>query len=302
MRNVFVDERSALEIAERVARIHRDLGNPTGKVELAEVRELLKLDLHYYSAQDPGLLDEVVHKLTVGTRQVIKRPGLLLDAIKKFSLKALFLPDRKRILIEASLPDLKKRWSEGHEIIHSAIPWHADYMLGDDKRTLSPDCHDQIEAEANYGAGRLLFPPTSFLALARSAPPRMTHIRSIAKHFGNTITSTLWRFVENSDDIMFALVGEHPQHPKEDEPNIVYFIRSRAFLQQFTLVSESELFDCMRSYCNRKKSGPIGEGEVILTDASGGAHVFFMESFSNSHNALTLGVYRRAHAVAVASF
>ena len=40
---------------------------------------------------------------------------------------------------------------------HSIIPWHDGMMLGDNTQTLLPLCHEQMEAEANYVAGRLLF-------------------------------------------------------------------------------------------------------------------------------------------------
>jgi hypothetical protein len=30
-------------------------------------------------------------------------------------------------------------------------------MMGDTEYSLRPECHEKVEAEANYGAGRLLF-------------------------------------------------------------------------------------------------------------------------------------------------
>ncbi len=209
MRNIYLDEQTARDIEQHTDRVLKDLGYLTGKVNLAEVRDLLQLDLHYYASDDPGLLEEVVHRLTVGAKQVIKRPALLLEVIKKLDLKALFVPDRKRILIDSTLPDLKKRWSETHEISHSLIPWHAHYMLGDNRVTLSPTCQESIEAEANYGAGRLLFPAAPFLEMARSSLIDIALIKAIASHFGNTITSTLWRCVENSEGLMFGVIGAY---------------------------------------------------------------------------------------------
>jgi hypothetical protein len=105
-KNLLLDERTARDIEGRVNRIHRDLDYRGGKIELQEVRSLLKLDLAYYAADDTGILLEVVHKLKVGAKQIIARPTLLLDAIRKFDLKALFVPDRKQILIDSALPAL----------------------------------------------------------------------------------------------------------------------------------------------------------------------------------------------------
>jgi Zn-dependent peptidase ImmA (M78 family) len=299
MRNIYLDEQTARDIEQRTDRVLRDLGYLTGKVNLAEVRDLLQLDLHYYASDDPGLLEEVVHKLKVGAKQVIKRPALLLEVIKKFDLKALFVPDRKRILIDSTLPDLKKRWSETHEISHSLIPWHADYMLGDNRVTLSPTCHESIEAEANYGAGRLLFPAAPFLEMARSSPIDIALIKAIASHFGNTITSTLWRCVENSDGLMFGVIGNHPHYARLGEPEIDYFVRSKTYERQFGSVSEAQVFQLIRSYCNYRRTGPLGEAEVVFTDDNGAAHVFLAETFSVKHYVLTLARYVRPHIIQI---
>ena len=74
------------------------------------------------------------------------------DAVQNLSLKALYLPDQKRILLDQDLPLLKHRWNEAHEIGHDIIPWHTGMMLGDTEQTLTPACHQIMEAEANYAA------------------------------------------------------------------------------------------------------------------------------------------------------
>lgn len=126
MKNVFLRDRTARDINDLVAKVLRDLGHPDPPLNLEMVRDLLRLDRQYYSSTEDGVLREVAHRLTIAGRQVLARPALLLDAIKKFDLRALFLPDGKRILIDRNLPDAKQRWSEGHEIGHSIIPWHLD--------------------------------------------------------------------------------------------------------------------------------------------------------------------------------
>ena len=46
---------------------------------------------------------------------------ILKEVIGKLGLKALLLPDRRRILLDSETPDLKQRWSEAHEIGHDLI-------------------------------------------------------------------------------------------------------------------------------------------------------------------------------------
>jgi Zn-dependent peptidase ImmA (M78 family) len=299
VRNQYLDPGTAQEINKLIDRMHKDLGDPYGAIELAPVRDLLQLDLHYYTADDPSLLQEVVHRMRVGAKQIIRRPALLLDAIKKFDLKGLFIPDRKRILLDSTLPELKKRWSESHEIIHSLIPWHKEYLLGDTKETLSPGCHQQLECEANYGAGRLLFPHKPLLDIARSNGPSIAHVRSIATHFGNTITSALWRYIEYSEKPCVGVIGEHPHHMAADGTPIAYFIRSPRFETEFGSVTEAGVFELIRGYCAYKKSGPLGTAEITLLDARGIDHIFQAETFGNSYQVLTLVSYVRPAPVAV---
>lgn len=296
MRNIFLPTRTARDIDAQVAKVIRNLGQPEPPLRLNLVRELLKLDRQYYSSADQGVLNEVAHRLMVAGKQVLARPTLLFDAIRKLDLKALLIPDQKRILLDASLPDAKQRWSEAHEIGHSLIAWHGDTMLGDSKYTLTPACHERIENEANYAAGQLLFLQESFVQDARDLTPSVSGVMSLKKRYENTITTTLWRYVEQSDRSLIGAISHHPVRPGEgfDAANpFRYFVGSRRFVEDFSRTSEIHLFRHVRSYCANKGGGPLGSAEVILTDDFGKHHLFAFETFFNRYEALTLGVHRR---------
>src|ERR1700722_9998861 len=210
MRIRFLDERTARDIDILVAKILRGLGRPEPPLVLDDVRALQKLDRHYYSSVDEGPLREFVSRAYIGAKQVFSRPTLILDVVRKRSLKALYLPDRKPILIASSEPPLKWRWNESHEIIHAGVPWHQDAMFGDTELTLSPLCHEQIEAQANYGAGRLLFFQDNLRDFVGSSNPDFALVQKIKKRYGNTLTSSLWRMVEALDIPALGLVGPPP--------------------------------------------------------------------------------------------
>lgn len=299
MKSIRIDSRSARDITSTVERVHRDLGYADGKVQLAEVRDLLKLDLKYYQLEDPGLQQEIIHKLKIGAKQVIKRPQLLLDAVRKFDLSALFLPDQKRIYIDGNIHHLKKRWYESHEIAHSIIPWHADYMLGDDRSTLSPDCHETIEAEANFGSGMLLFPNKVFTEARLSSQLSLSHIRALSKHFGNTITSTLWRSVENNEEVCFSTIGQHPHAIDKEKPLIEYFVSSESFEKQFPHITEADVWTWKNLFCRKSDTGPLGYTEVEILDSNGQLHIFCIESFCNGYSVLTLGKWLRSGQIQV---
>lgn len=233
--------------------------------------------------------------MMVAGKQVVGRPMLLLEAIKALDLKALYLPDQKRILLDKEQPEAKWRWNEAHEITHSLLPWHNSFMQGDNAITLTPTCHDCIEAEANFGAGRLLFMQDKFKQRVLDSAPSIKTVQELKKLFSNSLTSTLWRYVEQNDRIMVGVVSAHPHYRPDDfDPAAPcrYFISSSGFAKKFGNVTETDVFNCIDSYCSWKKKGPLGEEEVVLTDCVGVQHVFHFETFSNQYDALTLGYYK----------
>jgi Zn-dependent peptidase ImmA (M78 family) len=298
--------RTAADIEKQAQKVLRGLGNPEPPLDLRDVRDLLQLDRAYYSVSDDGALRETISRLKVAGLQILKRPTILADAVRKLSLTALYLPDRKRILLDSSLPVLKHRWNEAHEIGHDVIPWHAGMMLGDTELTLTPSCHAQMEAEANYAAGQILFLGDRFRREASDRVPSITTVRSLKKIFGNTWTSTLWRFVEQAhpDLPMVALVSGHPHVARREadfDPAAPckYCVQSASFLHRFGLQNERTLFDHVVSYCGAQKGGSLGEDDILLIDRNGVGHIFHFETFFNTHQALTLGVYSRPHSVVI---
>lgn len=296
--NRLIPASSVSDIDERVDRLLRGLGNPDPPIQLEEVRDLLQLDRAFYTADDPGLVDLVVNRLRVAGEQIFRRPKLLTEAIRSLSLKALYLPDHKRILLDKSLPPIKHRWNEAHEIGHSIIPWH-DAVMGDNLRTLSADCREEVEAEANFAAARLLFLRDRFTEQARSSHPSISLIRSLRDTFGNTLSTTLYHFVETAgyEVPLLGMISNHPhplRRPDGFDPNqpCRHFIRSPAFVVRFASTSQTYIFNQIARYCGMQRGGPLGESELVLTDDNGDAHTFYFETFFNRYDALTLGVYR----------
>lgn len=296
MKNPQIDPYAAEDIDLQVEKILRGLGNPEPPVMLDDVRELLRLDKQFYSRTNTGALREFGSKLKVGAKQVLLRPGLLLDAVMKVDLRALWLPDQKRILISDDLPVKKQRHAEAHEITHAVTPHHKRFLLGDNSQTLRRSCHDKLEAEANYGSGQLLFLQGRFAEEAQDVPRTFESIKKLASTFGNTLTMTLWRMVEEGHrgEPIFGLITVHPRHPGEGfDPSspCKYFIESPEFRRMFGSVSEAEAFSAIRSYSSFSRRGPLGEGMATFASRNGESHRFHLWTFSNSYEALTLGTH-----------
>ena len=253
-------------------KILRDLGNPEPPLRLEDVRELLRLDLGYYQSDSDGVLQRAAHKLVMAGKQVFARPGLLLDIVKKRSIKALWVPDRRRILIDETLHKAKHRWAEGHETIHSVLDWHEPVLHGDNELTMKQACLDKVEAEANYGAGQLLFLRERFAAEALDSAPSVELVKALAKSFKNTHASTLWRLVETAggERPMLGVMHYHPAprfaSDKNDPANPCrHFIRSDAFVGMFSETTEIAVFDAISRYIQPKKGGPVGRDVVIFS-------------------------------------
>lgn len=298
MINIRPGKKEAKDIKQQANRILRDLGDPEPPFVIEDALHLLKLDRKYYSSVEDGFIQEVVHKIIVSGKQILGRPSLLVDVIRKAELQALWIPDSKQILIDKNSPPLRHRWSEIHEIAHATIPWHRQFCLGDPAQTLKANCQIKIENEANYGGGQLLFLGERFRKESLSYEPSIETVKHLAEIYGNTITSTLYRFVEEAHESvpMFALVCDHWFDPDCDfnhQSPCDHFIVSESFREQFSDFNQIRAFSYLQDYCMKRKGGHLGKAEVTIIDDNFNAHYFHLESFSNTYKVLTLAVYHR---------
>lgn len=308
MKGIIMSDSVRQKIDKRVDRILSDLGNPEPPLKLPDVRRLLELDLGYYRTDDEGFLRKVAHKLMIAGKQVIERPSLLKDVVTGCGIKALWLPDPKRILIDQSLPKPKHRWAEAHEILHGVLEWHEPVMRGDSELTLGHFYQEKIEAEANYGAGQLTFLRERFQNEARDSAPTVSLVMSLADRFANTKASTLWRVVEalGRDTPLLGIIHYHPNprlsSAKADPANPCrHFIQSPAFAKRFSRVSERAVYDLICGYIEHRSGGPLGTKLLPLDDDNGDGHEFAFETFSLRHQCITLCAYRQPRRVIVAA-
>ena len=192
-------------------------------------------------------------------------------------------------------PTKKHRWIEAHEISHSIVPWHSEFLLGDDELTLDPGCHAIIEAEANYGAGRLIFLGDQFTTDAKDCAPNFKSIKKLQSHYGNTLTSTFWRFIEERDpDVAaFGMISQHPHHNDigqgtEGQP-IHRFVTTSAFRKKFANVSPLDVYSVIKRNSSWGRRGPVVGGVDVLFDIAGSPSEFSLDGFCNTYQVLTYG-------------
>lgn len=163
---------------------------------------------------------------------------------------------------------------------------------------MKTNCRIKIEAEANYASGQLLFLGDRFSNEANDYSISIETIKILAKLYGNTITSTLYRFIEQAYEKtpMFGVICDHWFNPSiafDYRNPCEHLIFSESFSAKFSDFNALLAFEMLRGYCKENKRGHLGEREVTIVDDNGDAHYFKMESFSNSYKILTLAVYLR---------
>lgn len=287
MSKLLLSRSTVADIDKRIARVLNEIGNPPPPVPHELIRDVLRLDMEYFQKDDPGIFSEVWSRLKRSTKQIIQRPNLLREIIEQRSLKAAYLPDAKRIYVSADLSPLKKRWGETHECVHGLLPWHKNYMLGDDSHTLTQACIDKLEAEANYGTGRFLFAGGRFVEELADLPQNINTAVSLSKAYKNSIESTLWRIVESSEEEPhFAYIC--PVEPARPDLSEVKFIKSEKFDKQFSNITCIQIQSIVASYININRRFYVGDAEKMLADVNGDTHCFHFETINNSYSFLTL--------------
>jgi hypothetical protein len=89
-------------------------------------------------------------------------------------------------------------------------------MFGDNRFTLTPSCHERVEAEANYAAGQLLFLQVRFVSNAKNLSLGMDAVKTLQGRYKNTITTTLWRYVDLNPSPVVGAINGHPHRPAEN--------------------------------------------------------------------------------------
>jgi len=280
------------DIDRHVDRLLADLRGVPPPLPLEAVHDLLKVDLRYYTATDASSVSGFIHRLRIAKHQIIQRPTLVLDVIRKLDLRALWLPDQRRILIDSALPPPKQRWAAGHEVLHSILPWHEAFTHGDRDSTLRPDCHEVIEAEANFGTSRLLFMGSLFDQYVRDSAVDFASIKQLSKTFGNSMASTLWRSVITSPQILVGVLSGSPFNESDDAGEVRHLFCSPNFANQFGSPNRDEWRSLLSQTVVRRSGGPCGEKEHALRSLSGDRHRFVVSCFNTHHAIMTIACER----------
>jgi hypothetical protein len=284
-----MDRATGVEIERIAAATLRDAGLTEPPLSVEELLQHVQLHRDYYDLTNPGFLDRAKHKLRIHGQK-------LADIINKVRLQAVLLFDENRICIDQELPKIKHPWASCHETGHRLLPWHKPFFFGDTAQTLDPAYQADLETEANYAAGRLLFLGNRFTEEARDLVPTIEAVKSLAKRYRASLTTTLRRYVEQGPDLAMAMLVSTPpwgHQPNDQEYRWRHFVPSDRFAALFPEISAESLRTALDGHAAYRRGGQVAEFQLGLVDARGDRHELRAWSFNNQHYLLTLFVQER---------
>jgi uncharacterized protein DUF955 len=107
-----------------------------------------------------------------------------------------FAFSERRMYVERRQPPARRRFTEAHELVHALCPWHHAALRLDTGAELFGPVRAAIEAEANHGAGLLIFQGRRFRRRLADGPPSLPAALSLAEAHGASAHATLRHYVE----------------------------------------------------------------------------------------------------------
>jgi IrrE N-terminal-like domain len=102
----------------------------------------------------------------------------------------------RRMYLERRQPPGRRRFTEAHELVHALCPWHHAVLRLDTGAELFGPVRAAIEAEANAGAGLLLFQGRRFSRRLAEEAPSLRSALALAEAHAASAHATIRHYVE----------------------------------------------------------------------------------------------------------
>jgi len=268
---------SAAEVTNEVKKLLRAAGIkdqvPTPKEEILACQRLVQT----------GELDLAEYETTLTHKT--------LHFFHKAVSKILGLLDRRThtIYVATYVHDSRKLFVTYHEVMHGVFAWQRIILTQEDEATLSAECEDLFEAEANYGAADILFQCERFEKEARDFELSLESALYLSNRYDASCHATLRRFVERNHRpcLLLVLTPTLREHPDgQTSYYVVYSIPSIPFTAEF-----GETLD-LKFVNPRHELGVIlnnsGHGEITLPDLKGFPRSCVVQTFDNGFKTFVL--------------
>lgn len=254
----------------------------------------------------PTPLDDVTRALSLTSPldlyQLGDIPKSLRDRMSKLAGKVLgaFALNERTIYIDRTQKWERQRFTHGHELGHRGLPWHAASYYADDHRTLDPDTHLQLEAEASAFSAALLFNDALFTDRAHSSRLGLALPLELADVFETSRQAAIRRYVEDSPRACALVVlGRFVVHPNgRPSLKVLNVLESPSFRERYgpaaalfptTVAIEGAglASDAQAALAGRGET-PVLNGQHVLLDSRRGSVTLNYEVYSNTYFAFGL--------------
>lgn len=275
---------TAMAVTDEVKRLLRaaDVGEqlPTPKEQILACARLV----------ERGELDLAEYEAT------LKEKGLRF--FHRALSKVLGLLDRRSniIYVDPSAHDSRKLFITYHEVIHKVLPWQKINVTQDDRFTLSDECSDLFEAEANYGAADTLFQCERFEDEARDYSLSIESPLYLSTKYDSSCHAALRRFAErNHRPCLLMVLTETLRESADGQKSyfVVYSIASVPFTNEFGDPLNSKFVNPGHVLNDVLNNG--GDGEIVLSDIKGFSRSCIVQTFSNTFKMFALIYPKQTH-------
>jgi hypothetical protein len=135
----------------------------------------------------------------------VRTPGRRLLGALWFEERTIFLEERQS--------EARRRFTHAHELIHALAPWHEAVIREDGRDELfGRAAVDAVEAEANAGAGLLLFQGRHLVARIAAERPSISAPLALAREYGASGHAALHHYVStHASALAMLVVGRFPR-------------------------------------------------------------------------------------------
>jgi len=275
---------SATEVTNEVKRLLRAAGIkgqlPTPKEEILACAQLV----------EHGELDLAEYEATLCDRT--------LRFFHRAASKILGLLDRRSniIYVDPCIHDSRKRFITYHEVTHKILRWQKITLTQDDQLTLSPECEDLFESEANYGAADILFQCERFEEEAKDYELSVESALYLSNRYDSSCHAALRRFAERNHRpcLLMVLTPTLMEHADgKTSYYVVYAIPSTPFTNEFGEPLNLKFLN--PGHALGEILNNSGHGEIVLADLKGFFRTCVVQTFSNKFKTFVLIYPRQAH-------
>ena len=119
--------------------------------------------------------------------------------------------ERREVFVDLAQPEPRRRFTDAHEAMHALCPWHEAVLREDTDAELFRATSLAIEAEANFGAGQLIFQGRRFAERIADAPRDMATALALAGEHGASRQATLHQFAQHHPaPVALLTIGRFP--------------------------------------------------------------------------------------------